>query len=147
MVINQSLILLFALTTAVFPVQAEIYKWIDANGKAHFSDSKTANPASIENVAYLEDKASEPDPADNGDQAAPQVDIYITSWCPYCKKAMAFLHKNNIVFNAYNIEQDIDAATRKKTLDPGYSGIPLAVVNGVTIRGFSDAAYQQALTK
>jgi len=146
MVINQSLLLLLALTFT-FSVQAEIYKWTDANGKSHFSGSKTANPAAIENIAYLEDKAPEPDPADNGDQAAAQVDIYVTSWCPYCKKAMAFLRKNNIAFNAYDIEQDIDAATRKKTLDPGYSGIPLAVINGVTIRGFSDAAYQQALAK
>lgn len=146
MVINQSLILLFALTFT-FSVQAEGYKWTDANGKSHFSGSKPANPASIENTAYLENKTPESDPADNGDQAAPQVDIYVTSWCPYCKKAMAFLHKNNIAFNAYDIEQDIDAATRKKTLDPGYRGIPLAVVNGVTIRGFSDAAYQQALAK
>jgi glutaredoxin len=146
MIISQSLILLFALTFAL-PVQAEIYKWTDADGEAHFSGSKPADPASIESITYLDNKAPESDPTGTGDQAAPQVDIYITSWCPYCKKAMAFLRQNNIAFNAYDIEQDIDAATRKKTLDPGYKCIPLAVVNGTTIRGFSDAAYQQALAK
>ncbi|WP_432741956.1 glutaredoxin family protein [Methylobacter sp. G7] len=148
MVINQSLLLLLALTFT-FSVQAEGYKWTDANGSAHFSSSKSDHLALIETPNDLEDKVSKSDPIDKNNQpaAAPQVDIYVTSWCPYCKKAMAFLRKNDVAFNVYDIEQDIDAATRKKTLDPGYSGIPLAVVNGTTIRGFSDAAYQQALAK
>ncbi len=148
MTINPSLILLVALTF-VFPVQAEIYKWTDANGKSHFSGSKPANPASIENRNELEVKSQPPTPADNKIQAAtaPKVDLYVTSWCPYCKKAIAFLRKNNIAFTAFDIEQDLDAATRKKTLDPNYGGIPLAVINGVTLRGFSEDTYQEALAK
>lgn len=148
MIINPSLILLLALTCAL-PAQAEIYKWVDADGKSHFSSSKPANPVSIENRNELEVKSPQPAPPDQKVQpaAAPKVDLYITSWCPYCKKAMAYLRKNDIVFTAYDIEQDLDAAARKKTLDPGYSGIPLAVINGTAIRGFSEAQYQQALTK
>ncbi|MDP1665546.1 MAG: glutaredoxin domain-containing protein [Methylobacter sp.] len=149
MTMNRSLILLLALTFAL-PAQAEIYKWTDASGKSHFSGSKPALSASIENRADLEAKSPQPMPVANkptDTAAVPQVDLYITNWCPYCKKAMAFLRKNNIAFNTYDIEQDLDAAARKKTLDPGYSGIPLAVINGVPLRGFSESAYQQALTK
>lgn len=148
MTINPSLLLLVALTFAL-PVQAEIYKWTDADGKSHFSGSKPAHPATIENRNELEVKSPQPTPANNKVQpaAAPKVDLYVTSWCPYCKKAIAFLHKNNIAFNAYDIEQDLNAATRKRKLDPGYSGIPLAVINGAAIRGFSEASYQQALAK
>lgn len=144
--IIKPLILLFALTFTL-PVQAEIYKWIDTNGKSHFSGSKPANPASIENRNELAVKSQQPTPADDKDQAAPQVDLYVTSWCPYCKKAIAFLRQNNIAFNAHDVEQDLDAAARKKELDPGYSGIPLAVINGVAIRGFDEGTYQQALAK
>lgn len=147
MIINQSLILLFVLTFTL-PTQAEIYKWTDAKGKSHFSGSKPANPASVENRNELEAKSLQPTPANNGNQTvAPKVDLYVTSWCPYCKKAIAFLRKNNIAFNAHDIERDINAATRKKELDPGYSGIPLAVINGAIIRGFSESTYQQALAK
>lgn len=147
MIINPSLILLLALVFAV-PVQAEIYKWTDANGKAHFSGSKPVNPVSIESRNDLEAKSPPPIPVDNKKQtAAQQVDLYVTSWCPYCKKAIAFLRKNNIAFNAYDIEKDLKAAARKATLDPGYSGIPLAVINGATIRGFSESSYQEALAK
>jgi len=60
---------------------------------------------------------------------------------------MAFLRENNIAFTAYDIEQDFDAAERKKTLDPDYGGIPLAVINGATIRGFSAGKYKAALAK
>ncbi|MGZ5621706.1 MAG: glutaredoxin domain-containing protein [Methylobacter sp.] len=150
MTINPSLVLLFALTF-VLPVQAEIYKWTDANGKSHFSGSKPANSDSVENRNDLEIKSPQPAPvADKSTviaAVAPKVDLYMTQWCPYCKKAMAYLRKKDIVFNAYDIEHDLDAAARKKTLDPGYSGIPLAVINGTTIRGFSEDLYQNALAK
>ncbi len=141
-----SLILLLAF---VLPVQAEIYKWIDADGKSHFSGSKPAHPASIENRNELEVKSHQPAPSEKKVQsaAAPKVDIYVTSWCPYCKKAMAYLRKNNIAFTAYDIEKDSAAAARKKTLDPGYSGIPLAVINGTLVRGFSEDHYQEVLAK
>ncbi|MFZ2406741.1 MAG: glutaredoxin family protein, partial [Methylobacter sp.] len=124
MTLKPSLILLFALTFAL-PVQAEIFGWIDADGESHFS---------------------EPGP-NNKDQVAPQVDLYVTSWCPYCKKAIAFLDKNKIAYKKYDIEEDLYAADRKKTLAPEYRGVPLAVINGVAIRGFSEARYQQALPK
>jgi len=147
MTINHPLILLFALTFAL-PAQADIYKWTDAGGKSHFSGSKPADPTSIENRTDLKAKSQQPVPTDNKVQAAtPQVDLYITNWCPYCKKAMAFLRENNIAFTAYDIEQDFDAAERKKTLDPDYGGIPLAVINGATIRGFSAGKYKAALAK
>lgn len=149
MTINPLLVLLL-ISTFAFPVQAEIYKWTDANGKSHFSGSKPANSASVENRNDLETKSLHPTPVADSSSvtaAAPKVDLYMTKWCPYCKKAMAFLRKNNIAFNAYDIEHDLDAAARKKTLDPRYSGVPLAVINGTTIRGFSEDLYQEALAK
>lgn len=144
---NPSHMLLLALTFAL-PAQAEIYQWTDAAGKSHFSGSKPATPATLENRTDLEDKSSPPAPVDAKAHAtAPKVDLYVTSWCPYCKKAIAYLRKHNIAFNAYDIEKDLDAAARKKTLDPGYSGIPFAVINGVNVRGFSEDSYQEALVK
>jgi glutaredoxin len=74
-----------------------------------------------------------------------EVDLYVTSWCPYCKKAIAFMRENNIPYKAYDIEEDSNAAIRKKALDPDYSGIPLAVIYGKSIRGFDEDAYKQAL--
>lgn len=76
-----------------------------------------------------------------------QVDLYITSWCPYCKKAMAYLNSKGIKFNQYDIEKDLQAAIRKRNLAPNYRGVPLAVINGKTIKGFNKKSYQAALKK
>jgi glutaredoxin len=147
--VNRKLTVLLALAISL-PIQAEIYKWVDGNGGVHFTSSKPAGAASPDEIQAIDIQASpaapRQTPADSPLQAAPpQVDLYITSWCPYCKKAMAFLRGNNIAFSAYDIEQDFAAASRKKQLDPNYSGVPLAIINGVKIRGFDEEEFQAAL--
>lgn len=140
--------LLAALLAGAWLAQAEIYKWVDDEGKTHFAGNKPVGPATTQTFTPSEE------PAAPGIQAAKQpqeaistlqVDLYVTSWCPYCKKAIAFLRGNNIAFNLYDIEQDAAAAERKKALDPNYEGIPLAVINGVKIRGFAEGEYRRAL--
>ncbi len=72
------------------------------------------------------------------------VEIYTTSWCPYCKKAEAFLKANGINYVNFDIEKDKAAARRKKQLD-SRGGVPLAVIDGQTIYGFSERTYRTAL--
>ena len=76
----------------------------------------------------------------------PQVELYVTSWCPYCKQAENFFRTQGIPFTAYDIEKDSSAAQRKEQLD-GSKGVPLAIINGQIIRGFSAEAYREALQK
>lgn len=73
------------------------------------------------------------------------VDIYVTEWCPYCRQAIAYLRANGIAFNRYDIEKDTAAASRKKRLAPSYSGVPLAVINGKIVKGYTKEAYEEAL--
>ena len=75
---------------------------------------------------------------------APEVELYVTSWCPYCHKAKAFLDQRGIAYRAYDIERDPAAARRKQQLDTG-RGVPFAVINGIKISGWSQQAYQTAL--
>ncbi|MGZ8189704.1 MAG: glutaredoxin domain-containing protein [Methylococcaceae bacterium] len=147
--INRLWVILFTLVFAL-PAHAEIYKWIDAEGTSHFTASKPVNSVSIKRLHEIEAQAvaAQSNPADSKAQTpAQQVDLYVTSWCPYCKKAIAYLRSNNIAFQEYDIELDLAAAERKKTLDPNYSGIPLAVINGVVIRGFDEDSYHEAMAK
>lgn len=149
MKINRS-ILLGLLLAITLPVQAEVYKWVDSEGKTHFTDAKPADAAAAQKIDLVEESLPPPHQAQASTQpqktvVAPQVDLYVTSWCPYCKKAIAFLQSNDIAFNVYDIEQDPAAAERKRALDPDYAGIPLAVINGVQIQGFDVEEYSQAL--
>jgi glutaredoxin len=139
MLTNLSLILLFVVTV-ISPAQAEVSMWFDADGEPHYIGSETDDASFIEHRKPAS-------PANKSQAVASHVDLYITRWCPYCKKAIIFLHKNNIAFNEYDIEQDFDAAARKEKLASDYSGVPLAVINGITIRGFSESKYREALEK
>lgn len=75
---------------------------------------------------------------------APTVELYITSWCGYCRQAREFLRARGIPFVEYDIEQDANAARRKQDLKGG-SGVPVAVINGQVVVGFSHSVYENAL--
>jgi glutaredoxin len=72
------------------------------------------------------------------------VELYVTSWCPYCKQAIRYFRSRGIPFTAYDIEKDAIAGRRKSELDTR-GGVPFAVINGQKIRGFSPEAYEKAL--
>ncbi|MGD8382367.1 MAG: glutaredoxin domain-containing protein, partial [Syntrophobacterales bacterium] len=75
-----------------------------------------------------------------------KVELYTTSWCPYCQKARDFFRSRGISFTEYDIEKDKAAAARKNRLDKK-KGVPFAMINGRGIHGWSAAAYEQALQR
>jgi glutaredoxin len=75
---------------------------------------------------------------------AAAVEIYVTSWCPYCTQAIKFLKDHRVPYVAYDIEKDSEAAKRRDRLSPR-QGVPFAVINGTKIYGFSAQAYSEAL--
>jgi glutaredoxin len=77
-------------------------------------------------------------------QDNPKVELFITNWCPYCKKAENFFQSRGISYVAYDIEKDKTAAQRKSQLDTR-SGVPFAIINGQPVHGFSEQAYLNAL--
>lgn len=133
---------------------AAIYRWVDQNGVVTFRDTPPAdNPQSARIVSSASSPAITTAPASEEgvaagkpDPAAPRVELYVTSWCPYCKKAEAFFRAQGIPFIAYDVEKDSAAARRKEELDSG-NGVPFAIINGQKIHGFSEQAYREALKK
>ncbi len=72
-----------------------------------------------------------------------EVELYETSWCQYCKKTRAFLDRSGVRYRAYDVEADSSAERRKDELAPG-KGVPLTVVDGQLISGFSESALNSA---
>ena len=175
---------------------ARLYKWVDDNGVAHFSDSPPtrANTSGKVEAVSGKNKAGAPsvtysDIADqsgrgpstaavgNGSQPTnhnvqttvgngqpkkqspprvaskrkskkrdvPEVELYTTSWCPYCTKAKRFFRSRGILFKEYDITKDKAAARRKKKLDRKGGGVPFVVIKGKGIHGYSERAYELAL--
>jgi glutaredoxin len=75
--------------------------------------------------------------------AQPQVDIYLTSWCPYCKKAIAYFQAKGIPVTLHDIEKNPADAKRFEQLHA--QGVPLVIINGKHISGYSVDEYDQAL--
>ncbi len=72
------------------------------------SPATTAAPAST--TADRETSTHEKTP--------PVVEIYVTSWCGWSKKAIEFFTSRGIAFSAYDIEKDPEANRRHDELSP-----------------------------
>ena len=144
----------------VATTHAQIYKWVDENGGTHYGQlppeqgqargTVESIPLSQRYTPSREASAAQPQVASRAasslatsDQAA-TVELFTTSWCGYCKKAREFLDARGVSFVEYDIEKDPAAAQRKREID-NRPGVPLALVNGQVIHGFSSYAYAQAL--
>ena len=79
-----------------------------------------------------------------------EVELYETSWCQYCRKTRAFLDRSGISYRAYDVEADETAKLRRDRFAPG-SGVPVTVIDGEAVRGFSEqslnAAFQNAVER
>jgi predicted RNase H-like HicB family nuclease/glutaredoxin len=83
-------------------------------------------------------------PQGSGTESATRVELYVTDWCGYCKKAEAFLKSHNIRYTRYNVEEDPAAAQRKVRLGGG-SGVPFAMIDGKPVSGFRQSTYEALL--
>ena len=136
------------------PALGEMYKWTDERGVVHFSDTAPPKSGDVEIVKPSQRepmiKGQPERPLDEGGTAyaapgrAPRVELYVTSWCPHCRRARDFLRQNRIAFVEYDIEQDAAAASRRKQIGDG-TGVPVAIIGDKVISGFSPESYANAL--
>ena len=144
---------LYLCTTAA----AEIYKWVDEKGEMHISDSPPPGAKSSGEMKVYKDRQGDsldtaPPSVKKKEESRPSFEskkkadvvLYTTSWCPYCRKARDYFRSRGIDFIEYDIEKDKEAAIRKRQLD-NRGGVPFAIINGRSIRGFSASAYEKAL--
>lgn len=76
--------------------------------------------------------------------APPAVEIYGTSWCPYCKKAASYFKSKGIAVKEYDIETDAAALTRFRRF--GVRGVPVVVIGDKIVAGYSIEDYDRALS-
>lgn len=139
---------------------AGMYKWVDQNGVVHVSDTppQHADNAKIEKLPTYQTDKKVPEETKDTRTITPyvvqqkpslkerKVELYTTSWCPWCKKAKAFFQAKGIPFIEYDIEKDKEAARRKERIDT-QKGVPFAVIDGRGVHGYSEEAYNKALNR
>ena len=143
------------------PAPAEVYRYTDSSGELHYVDEIAKVPKKyrkqLENARPLADNsitASTPAPR-RPEQTQPQaataahsdarVEVYLTSWCGYCRKTVKFLTEKGIPYTAYDIEKDRDAHRIYNQL--GGNGVPVVRIGEKVIHGYNPDAILNALGK
>ncbi len=130
---KRAIVLLF-FVLSVSAAYGEIYKWVDANGKTYFSDSKPKSD-SVEAVTLKINTYTDVSFDDGAGDVGEKVVMYSTSWCGYCKKARRYFERNNITFVEYDIERNRRAKAEYDRL--GGRGVPVILVGTRRMNGFS----------
>jgi glutaredoxin len=131
-----------------------VYKSVGADGKIVYSDhaptegrlektmkfelASSALPASA--ASYMEQfRKSHPAGAAAATEAR-GVTLYSAVWCGYCRKAKAWLGEHGVSYTDIDVDAPGGTAALAQATG-GRSGIPVLVVDGHTLNGFSVGAY------
>ena len=69
----------------------------------------------------------------------PKVVLYVASWCPYCRRAKAWLAQRQIPYEEIDIESEVGSVEFEVEARGG--GIPYLVRGARHIRGFKEEGY------
>ncbi|HEX9022925.1 MAG TPA: glutaredoxin domain-containing protein [Geobacteraceae bacterium] len=105
-----------------------------ASGESYrYTDNKSnAQPAPVR--LAQEDSAGKPGIFTSGKK----VEVFMTSWCGYCRKMISFLKEKGIPYTAYDIENDSAAMETYRSL--GVRGVPVVRVGSHIVRGYDPDA-------
>lgn len=138
---------------------AQVYKWVDDNGKVHYSDSRPQNDTQTLQIKGTISSYAPKAVSGRADEPAPQaqtarstrlakngeVVIFTTASCGYCKMAKRYFKSHQIPYREMKV--DTSAQANKLFQQLGGRGVPLTVIGRVNseqkISGFSEAKFDQ----
>ncbi|WP_339414207.1 glutaredoxin domain-containing protein [Pseudomonas sp. EA_35y_Pfl2_R5] len=135
----------FILLIAALPLvcAAEIYKWTDETGRVHFGDKPqekdNAELVSVKVNSYESVSYDSISPVQSVESK--RVVMYSASWCGYCKKARNYFQQSGISYVEYDIEKDKRARQAYDSIRG--NGVPVILVGGKRMNGFSVAGFQR----
>jgi glutaredoxin len=142
------LIALFLLTTASTGAEAQLYKWVDKDGKVTYSDVPPPKDAKdVKQKGYGDNVAPSDDLPYSVREAVKRnpVTLYANACGEPCDKARALLGARGIPFTDRNPETDQGANDALKEAAGGLS-VPTLTIGGRVIKGFADGEWHDALT-
>jgi glutaredoxin len=136
------------LLASCLPAGAQVYKWTDAQGTVHYTDT----PPPQQRASQLKP----PSPGDAGQSALPYelaravkanpVTLYTTTRpaCAGCDQGRALLRERGIPYTEKTVDTDEDKEQLRQL--SGNMELPLLVVGNRKLTGFHDASWQAALS-
>ncbi|MDO9467331.1 MAG: glutaredoxin family protein [Thiobacillus sp.] len=130
-------LILLAMLLAM-PAAAGVYKWTDAQGRIHYTDSPP--PAARATQMKLQTHTG-PVEVSRANGAGSGVTIYTTAWCGVCTRAKAFFRKNGIPFTEWDVEKTEYGAIKYGQL--GGRGVPVITVGAEKMMGFESGRFME----
>ncbi len=148
-------ILLIALFSHSFmsAATAEIYRWVDDQGRIHFSDQPplTQKSETIElpeittyqgvSVADMGGAVVNEKSASKLKLNNKKVVMYSAEWCGVCTKAKKYFRKKKIPFTEYDIDKSKKA--RKDFKKMKATGVPVILVGKKRMNGFNAKKFEK----
>ena len=134
-----------ALLLCMGGASAQVFKWVDANGKTHFSDRPppaSAKPAAMKGSASAASTASFPYALATAVRNYP-VTLYTTASCAGCDQGRSFLKARGIPFTEKTVGTADDESRLKEA---GGSGLPYLLVGSAKSTGFQAAGWNAMLS-
>lgn len=79
-------------------------------------------------------------------ETSPQIIIYSTTWCAFCKTEKQYLTKQGIAFIEKDIEEDKAAYDELMSKNGGqFQGVPVTDIAGTIVLGFERGRIDQVL--
>lgn len=119
---------------------AEVYRWVDGDGKVHYSDqpsqSHTSKTLKIRISTYKEVTVDKSDT-----DVGKQVVMYSASWCGVCQQAKRYFAEKGIKYTEYDVENSAVGKAEYKKL--GATGVPVLLVGDRRMNGFSIEGFEK----
>lgn len=125
---------------------AQIYSWTDEAGVEHFTSAPPKDAGAkkrMKTFAPAKHPSRQPVVGAPRVKAAPRVEMYATAWCPACRAARDYFNRKGVTFEEYDVEKDPQAGARFTAL--GGNGVPLVLIDGTPVRGFSPKTFDALL--
>jgi glutaredoxin len=124
---------------ATVAMAAGAYKWVDADGKVHYSDEPPPDGARMveeTNVPVRPSKNAGPDVARIA--AANPVTLYVISDCQTCDLARQYLKRRGVPFTETNVENNPEAQAAMKER-VGALAVPTIIVGEKVMKGYVES--------
>lgn len=130
----------------IAPLQAEVFRWTDREGRVHFGDRPPVESKS-ESLELRINTYDAPHITTSPRAAGTQADVgsgevvmYSASWCGVCKQARAYFRRAGIPFSEYDVEKS--SKGRRDFQRLGGQGVPVILVGGGRMNGFTVAGFE-----
>jgi glutaredoxin len=131
---------------ACLPAEAQqVYRWVDGNGRVQYGDKPPPGVKAAAVQSRINSYSGTPTVSGSASAGAtrPEIKMYVTEWCGYCKQARAYLSRQGIRHTELDVEKSAAARAEYQSLQG--RGVPVILVGTQRMNGYSEDRLAQML--